>query len=160
VLKGSLQPGLRGALIIPFSFPKFPHLVSQILSSKTPQPALASYGKLAGGTLMAIRARIGVEIGGPEVLLWEHGADAGATEHAVKYLNGRITSIAGGTNEMVRNGISERVRGLPREPRFDSNKPFSEVVPTRATGTAAFADRGPRPVPIGGVDNLRFESEK
>ena len=101
-------------------------LSSRIRSASTPQPGLASYGKLAGGTLAPIRARIAVEIAGPDALVWEDGTDQPAP--ALNYLNGRMGSIAAGTNEMMRNGISERVLGLPREPSFDSNKPFSEVV--------------------------------
>jgi alkylation response protein AidB-like acyl-CoA dehydrogenase len=101
-------------------------LSARIRNSATPQPGLASYGKLAGGTLAPARARIAVDIAGPEALLWEEGSDQPAP--ASNYLNGRMGSIAAGTNEMMRNGISERVLGLPREPTFDSNKPFSEVV--------------------------------
>ena len=93
-----------------------------------PDPAVAAYGKLASGTLSPIRARIGMEIGGAEALLWEADDRSAADASVMNYLNGRMASIAGGTNEMQRNGIGERVLGLPREPSFDSNKPFAEVV--------------------------------
>jgi alkylation response protein AidB-like acyl-CoA dehydrogenase len=88
---------------------------------------LASYGKLARGTFDALRARLGMEIGGAGALVWEPGDIDGQTA-AVKYLNGRELAIAGGTNEMQRNGIGERVLGLPKEPRFDLDVPFREVV--------------------------------
>jgi hypothetical protein len=46
----------------------------------------------------------------------------------VNFLNGRIMSIAGGSNQIQRNIISERILGLPREPNADSDKPFREVL--------------------------------
>jgi alkylation response protein AidB-like acyl-CoA dehydrogenase len=102
-------------------------VAARLRSSATPDPAVAAYGKLASGTLSPIRARIALEIGGPDAIFWPADDEAGM-QYSVAYLSGRMTSIAGGTNEMQRNGIGERVLGLPREPSFDSNKPFAEVV--------------------------------
>jgi alkylation response protein AidB-like acyl-CoA dehydrogenase len=102
-------------------------VAARLRAAQTPDPAVAAYGKLASGTLAPIRARLAVEIGGGHALFWSAGSEDDA-QTSINYLNGRMTSIAAGTNEMQRNGIGERVLGLPREPSFDANKPFSEVV--------------------------------
>ncbi|MBX6388765.1 MAG: acyl-CoA dehydrogenase family protein [Frankia sp.] len=94
--------------------------------------SLASYGKLSSGVYDPIRARLAMEIGGPDAVAWERDdADPAATAQAKAaeaFLGSRFMSIAGGTNEMQRNTIGERVLGLPREPSFDRDKPFREVL--------------------------------
>jgi alkylation response protein AidB-like acyl-CoA dehydrogenase len=52
-----------------------------------------------------------MELAGVQALAW--GAEEGG-KVGTRYLNGRVYSIAGGTNEMQRNAIAERVHGLPR----------------------------------------------
>jgi alkylation response protein AidB-like acyl-CoA dehydrogenase len=102
-------------------------IVERLRVSATPDPAVAAYGKLAAGTFAPIRARLALDIGGSEALAWSKDDDE-AQRPAVNYLNGRQIAIAAGTNEMQRNGIGERVLGLPREPSFDTTKPFNEVL--------------------------------
>ena len=109
--------------------------VGQALNSRIAQmgrigllnPGLAAYVKLFRGTYIPIRARIAVEIGGGDSMVWAADVADGAGI-SLGYLNGRNPSIAGGTNEMQRNAIAERALGMPREPSFDTNKPFTEVL--------------------------------
>jgi alkylation response protein AidB-like acyl-CoA dehydrogenase len=65
-------------------------------------------------------------IGGAEAMAWEHD-DSDAEYWAYHVLNCRGMSLGGGTDEIQKNTLGERVLGLPREPGPDRNTPFSEL---------------------------------
>jgi alkylation response protein AidB-like acyl-CoA dehydrogenase len=75
---------------------------------------------------------LGLEIAGTSGVAWPSEPDPGAgadggSRWAMDYINSRARSIAGGTSEMQRNVIGERLLGLPREPSTDRDLPFSQV---------------------------------
>ena len=48
-------------------------------------------------------------------------------EQGFNFLERQTSGIGGGTTEMARNNISERVLGMPREQTRDKNIPFRDV---------------------------------
>jgi acyl-CoA dehydrogenase len=79
-------------------------------------PAAGSMMKLAAGTLEQVCSELITDIAGVRGLAWEPGdRDGDRFSHDVNA--SRHGRIAGGTHEIQRNLLGERVLGLPREPR-------------------------------------------
>jgi alkylation response protein AidB-like acyl-CoA dehydrogenase len=90
-----------------------------------PQGPEGSLGKLAASNVARACARVHTQMTGTEAMLT--GPDSPREGIIAEILiSVPAVSIAGGTDEIQRNIIAERVLGLPKEPRFDTG-PFRNV---------------------------------
>jgi alkylation response protein AidB-like acyl-CoA dehydrogenase len=87
---------------------------------------LASFGKLAMAILLHRAARVQAMLLGAEAALDGDGHPV-ARDANYSQLNAYFFSIGGGTDQIQRNIIGERILGLPREPEVDRDMPFREV---------------------------------
>ncbi len=93
---------------------------------------LMSIGKLAMSRVLHNDARVMRSILGAQSLL--DGADfPDAADVNYRSLHAYMNSIGGGTDQIQRNIIGERVLGLPREIEVDRNIPFRESLTAKAT---------------------------
>jgi alkylation response protein AidB-like acyl-CoA dehydrogenase len=70
------------------------------------------------------------DVAGSAGIGWTDGDDA-IVEAGTEFLMRQTTSIGGGTTEMARNVIAERVLGMPREQSADRDVPFRDVPRSR-----------------------------
>jgi alkylation response protein AidB-like acyl-CoA dehydrogenase len=87
---------------------------------------LAAILKLAQSEILHGSARIHAMLLGPEALLWEDSSSAGEQVNQ-NALGAFVNSIGGGSDQIQRNIIGERVLGLPRDPAVDLDVPFKDV---------------------------------
>ncbi|KAB2371608.1 acyl-CoA dehydrogenase family protein [Actinomadura montaniterrae] len=91
-----------------------------------PPGARGSVAKLAGALQLRRAIEVAGELAGADAVAWEPG-DRHGDDLALGINSAPATSIAGGTNEVQRNIIGERVLGLPKEPQVDRDVPFRDL---------------------------------
>jgi len=101
--------------------------ISQGMATGAMAPPAGSIMKLFGATNAMRRAEIGLALAGQGAAAWpvDDGSIARALGEAS--LSRQALSLGGGSNEIQRNIISERVLGLPREYAADREVPYREV---------------------------------
>jgi len=87
---------------------------------------LHSLGKLAMSGILHSAGRLHGHLLGLEGGL-DGDSSAAARDANYSQLNAYFTSIGGGTDQIQRNIIGERILGLPREPEVDRDVPFRDV---------------------------------
>jgi len=86
----------------------------------------AAIGRVFSGTALARRTTIAFEIAGVGGAAWTDD-DGELTESGTDFLMRQAACIGGGTTEMARNVVSERVLGMPRERTLDHGVAFRDV---------------------------------
>jgi alkylation response protein AidB-like acyl-CoA dehydrogenase len=87
---------------------------------------LLALGKIAMSRILHETARVQTEIVGPESMLTGQDNPVGDAV-TFRTLNAYFTSIGGGTDQIQRNIVGERVLGLPKEPEPYRSTAFREL---------------------------------
>jgi alkylation response protein AidB-like acyl-CoA dehydrogenase len=105
----------------------------QQLAAGQPGPE-GSGAKLVAARLNQEIAGFELELLGPDGLLYgdwtmhrPDGADFYGRDAGYRFLRSKGNSIEGGTSEILRNIVAERVLGLPQEIRLDKDKPWKDL---------------------------------
>jgi alkylation response protein AidB-like acyl-CoA dehydrogenase len=99
---------------------------SAVRAGRDPGPE-GSIAKLAGAELGKRLADVAISIAGLAGQAWDP-ADRHGSRWSVMVTSAPGGSLAGGTNEVQRNILGERVLGLPREPQVDRDVPFRDLL--------------------------------
>ena len=90
-------------------------------------PPAGSLLKLYSATAVMRRYEIGLELAGTDGVTWPADADTTARRLGELSLWRQGLSLGGGSNEIQRNIISERLLGMPREFAADRDVPYRDV---------------------------------
>jgi alkylation response protein AidB-like acyl-CoA dehydrogenase len=103
------------------------------IAAGIPVGSKGSVAKLATALLARQSGNLGMMIAGASSQAWAP-EDADGPVLAGDLCFAPMRAIAGGTSEIQRNTIGERVLGLPKEPQVDRDVPFRDIMqnPTRA----------------------------
>jgi alkylation response protein AidB-like acyl-CoA dehydrogenase len=100
--------------------------ISALSRGERPGPE-SSIGKLVAGSMMQDIATFALDLQEMAGVITDPAFASAAARFQQMALRSPATRIEGGTDEILRNIIAERVLGLPADVRVDKDKPFSEI---------------------------------
>jgi alkylation response protein AidB-like acyl-CoA dehydrogenase len=98
------------------------------------EPGWGSIVKLHMGMNSPRESKIALAVHGCDGVVWD-GDEPVAGNAGEDWVISRGPALGGGSNEMQRNLLSERLLGLPREPARDVDTPFAESLRQRSRDT-------------------------
>ena len=103
--------------------------ISALSKGETPGPE-NSIGKLVAGATMQELATFALDLQGQAGVISGEDQSEAASRFQAMLLRSPATRVEGGTDEILRNIIAERVLGRPADMRADRGMPFNQI-PTR-----------------------------
>ena len=100
--------------------------ISALSKGETPGPE-NSIGKLVAGGMMQDIAKFGLDLQGLGGAIVDPELAAGSARLQAMLMRSPAVRIEGGTDQILRNIISERVLGLPADMRADKGLPFNKI---------------------------------
>ncbi len=101
--------------------------VARSIADGTLPPNAGTLIRLFHAETTELEVDTALAIAGTAGVIDEGGELAGLMEVGIRYLSRQTGSLGGGTSEMARNVIGERILGFPREFAADRGVPFNEV---------------------------------
>jgi len=88
---------------------------------------MSAIDRLFRGTASVRRSTIAFELAGAGASVWDEEEEAATDAVGMNFLMRQTACIGGGTTEISRNVVAERILGMPREASGDKGVPFREV---------------------------------